>query len=216
MSRRTYDDDYNRDPRGPSRREDPRYAAVPAREDRHGRDRVETRERTRVVDDRMDVREARDPRLDARAGRDTMIDPRIQPARGDPRANTGTRRAPIPTDRLKDPRGREPDLYRDSRTGQLYDASGRLYDSSAADLYQYPVGRPVYRDDPMDRDDSPHPPRRQREVVESYNDRERGGKYNDFFLERTGLYREVIQHEICRYLGNDATVRTYKHKDVGY
>ncbi|KPI42775.1 Vegetative incompatibility protein HET-E-1 [Cyphellophora attinorum] len=37
--------------------------------------------------------------------------------------------------------------------------------------------------------------------------------YNDYFVPGTGIDREVIQHMICRYFGNDATVRPYQNKD---
>ena len=37
---------------------------------------------------------------------------------------------------------------------------------------------------------------------------ERGGnRYNEYFLPGEGISREVIQADICRYLGNDALVR---------
>jgi curved DNA-binding protein CbpA len=35
----------------------------------------------------------------------------------------------------------------------------------------------------------------------------------EYFLPGEGINREVIQHDICRYLGNDATVRPYQHSD---
>lgn len=42
-------------------------------------------------------------------------------------------------------------------------------------------------------------------------DRERpdrgGTRYNEYFLPGEGISREVIQADICRYLGNDALVR---------
>jgi hypothetical protein len=40
-------------------------------------------------------------------------------------------------------------------------------------------------------------------------------RYQEFFLPGEGIMREVIRHDICRYLGNDATVRPYQHTDVG-
>lgn len=40
------------------------------------------------------------------------------------------------------------------------------------------------------------------------------GPSNDYFLPEEGISRDVIQAEICRYLGPDALVRLYHHKDV--
>jgi hypothetical protein len=37
-------------------------------------------------------------------------------------------------------------------------------------------------------------------------------RHNEYFLEREGISREVIQADICRYLGNDALVRTGTHQ----
>ena len=51
-------------------------------------------------------------------------------------------------------------------------------------------------------------------VGDGDDDHPRGSKYNDYFVEGTGLDRDVIQHEVCSYLGNDATVRPFTNKDV--
>jgi len=37
--------------------------------------------------------------------------------------------------------------------------------------------------------------------------REPEGRQNEYFLPAEGISREVIQADICRYLGNDALVR---------
>jgi len=37
---------------------------------------------------------------------------------------------------------------------------------------------------------------------------------NDYFLPGEGISREVITADICRYLGSNALVRPYRHKDV--
>jgi hypothetical protein len=66
-----------------------------------------------------------------------------------------------------------------------------------------------YIDDPQDRHRPPidlQPERRE----------EPSSRYQDYFLPSEGIHREVIQYDICRYLGNDATVRPYSHPDVGY
>lgn len=64
---------------------------------------------------------------------------------------------------------------------------GRRNDSHAGDNYNSGGGR--------DRD------RRERPTERS------GGRYNEYFLPGEGISREVIQADICRYLGNDALVR---------
>lgn len=208
-----YEDDY--------RSSDSRRRRGEPQEDRQPRERLETRDSRRIIDDHPAVRDTRG--IDTRGDRmDTTMDTRIP--RVDPiRANAAARVEPRPTERYgMEPRPRgEPEFYKDPRTGELRDAR-------TGELYQEAPPRPVYgRDDRMDRDrmerdDIPIPPssRRTREVVDlapprEYEDDYRSGKkYNDYFVPGTGLDREVIQHEICRYLGNDATVRPFTNKDV--
>ena len=43
--------------------------------------------------------------------------------------------------------------------------------------------------------------------------RGRESQYQEYFLPGEGINREVIQYDICRYLGQDATVRPYTHVD---
>lgn len=88
-----------------------------------------------------------------------------------------------------------------------------------------PTSRPVrsYADE-MDRDDLL--PRgymdemrdRHRTPIDLQPERreEPASRYLEYFLPGEGINREVIQYDICRYLGNDATVRPYDHPDVGY
>ena len=38
--------------------------------------------------------------------------------------------------------------------------------------------------------------------------------YNEYFLPGEGIDREVIQSEICRYLGQDATCKPGAHTDI--
>ena len=212
-----YEDDYPR-----RRVEDPRHAPISSRgEDRLRDNRGEVR-RERVVEDRLDTAERRiDPRVEReRAERERVERERVDldrmPIAGrDPRdrqANAGVRREPI-QERGADPRRRAveelpPQMYRDPRTGQVY-------------AYDEPPVRGQYPADDMMRDDPPPRRRAEREVVDydmRDNDDDYGNransKYNDYFVENTGIDREVIQHEICRYLGNDATVRPYTNKDV--
>lgn len=203
-----YEDEYPS--RGANRRgEESRHAAVSSREDRHrASDRGDTRERRGLVDERLD---RTDSRTDPRAERMEVADSRM-PGRMDARQpNTSTRMDPR-IDRTMEPTGRrreEPQYLRDPRTGQVY----------AADPYAEPTGRGSYpAEDRMARDDPPL--RRRGDVVEDTDMRDydedfnQPSKYNNYFVESTGIDREVIQHEICRYLGNDATVRPYQNKDV--
>lgn len=44
-----------------------------------------------------------------------------------------------------------------------------------------------------------------------FDDRE--PRLNEYFIERDGISREVIQADICRYLGNDALVRPGVHQN---
>ena len=208
MKRYDYDD-----------RSDPRRR-TDTREDRHGRARVEARDRREVVDDRMDIRGAR---VEPRDRMDTAMDTRI-PARMDPRANAAARLEPRREAYVAEPRVRdEPEYYRDPR--------GVLRDARTGEVYQ-PVQRQQRGyDEPMDRDrmDQDDIPvarggdrRNNREPVglppsrdyDDHDDLPRGNKYNDYFVPGSGIDREVIQHEICRYLGNDATVRPFTNKDV--
>ena len=87
------------------------------------------------------------------------------------------------------------------------------------------AARPVYGyADQNDRDDSP--PRggymddsreRHRQLIDLQTGRREdpASRYQEYFLPGEEINREVIQYDICRYLGNDATVRPYAHTDVG-
>lgn len=41
-----------------------------------------------------------------------------------------------------------------------------------------------------------------------------GERTNEYFVDGEGISREVIQADICRYLGNDALVRTGTNQQV--
>lgn len=88
-----------------------------------------------------------------------------------------------------------------------------------------PTSRPMYAyTDQNDRDDlaprgyMDEPRDRHRPPIDLQPERrqESSSRYQDYFLLGEGINREVIQFDICRYLGNDATVRPYDHPDVGY
>jgi hypothetical protein len=89
-------------------------------------------------------------------------------------------------------------------------------DTTSRPMYTYP--------DQMDRDDQP--PRgyaddsreRPRQLIDLQSPRreEASAHYKEYFLPGEDINREVIQFDICRYLGGDATVRPYQHTDVGF
>ncbi|KIV85212.1 hypothetical protein, variant [Exophiala sideris] len=202
------DDDYRRDSRQSSRREH--------RSDRdHGhRERVEpTRDRRTMDDrigrnDRMDVDMDRmDPRLDSRL--DPRIDPRIDPRmdiRTEPRANTAATRIDPRSDRGIDRRNVEPDgagqIYQDPVTGEFY-----------REVRQVPSRSPY---PPRDEREYDVPPSRSRQPVDTPMSRDREPlrpELNEYFCPGEGIDREVIQHEICKYLGQDATCRPGRNTD---
>ena len=58
-------------------------------------------------------------------------------------------------------------------------------------------------------------PARIRPVIDPGRNRdEPRPSYNEYFLPGEGIDREVIQSEICRYLGQDATCKPGTHGDV--
>ena len=83
-----------------------------------------------------------------------------------------------------------------------------------------PPTRPVYPYDQNDRDGSPF------KHMDELRDRHRSPielrperrpeplRLQDYFLPAEDISRQVIQSDICKYLGNDATVRPYVHPDV--
>lgn len=148
--------------------------------------------------DGRDVRRAieptdRRPAMERDYHMDDTMDMRME-SRIEPRAaNTGTRiqgpvRPPV------DPRA-ERDvnvIYRDPRTGELYrDVQSRRtpYENEFEDMA--PSSRPIVVSVP-----EPGQPR---------------STYSEYFLPGEGIEREVIQAEICRYLGQDATCRPGKN-----
>ena len=115
--------------------------------------------------------------------------------------------AGVPRTVQQDPRGamRTVQIPRD-RDDDMYDAPPRQY-ASARD-------QPGPRTTPYEGefDDIPASVR---PVIDP--GRPRGGPrpdYNEYFLPGDGIDREVIQSEICRYLGQDATCKPGAHSDV--
>jgi hypothetical protein len=111
--------------------------------------------------------------------------------RQDPRA---VRNVPAP----RDPRDREDEMMYDARPSQYAavreqpGARRTPYEGEFDDIP--PSVRPVI--DPGRSRDEPRP------------------SYNEYFLPGEGIDREVIQSEICRYLGQDATCKPGAHTDV--
>jgi hypothetical protein len=108
----------------------------------------------------------------------------------------------------------DPDSREYSRDG--YSDLRSTRDSAPRRVYSYA--------DPMDRDDVYPPSRRytddprdrNREPIHLQSDfrrEEPSSRYQEYFLPGEDINREVIQYDICRYLGNDATVRPYSHPD---
>jgi hypothetical protein len=108
---------------------------------------------------------------------------------------------------------RDPDRMDYTRDGR---ADLRTTRDSTRTVYSYA--------DQNDRDDLPPrgymedaQDRYNRQPIELQPERreEPSARYQDYFLPGEGINREVIQYDICRYLGNDATVRPCTHPDVG-
>jgi len=187
-----YPDDPGYRGRGAS---DPRATAPGRREargEREDRDREVLRTSRRVTDEPVDTRMS-DP-MDTR-----MLDPRMD-SRGDLRPSAVPRLDPRP-DRGIDSRSRE------SEPGVVY------YTTRGSELVP---PREVSVRPPYPRDDDPMP--RSRTTLDSVprdrGDRDIRPKYTEYFCPGDGIEREVIQHEICKYLGQDATCRPGQDSSV--
>jgi hypothetical protein len=147
----------------------------------------------------------------------------------------------LPDRRPRDPRdlqreqgSRDLQRERDSRD-RIEPREQRRLDGRESDRIDYPRdGRGDLRAtrDPPSRSVSAYPDQMERDDVPSraYMDdaRERrrppvdlqsqmreeaSSRHQEYFLPGEDINREVIQFDICRYLGNDATVRSYQHPD---
>lgn len=208
MSSRRYadDPDYGRsEPRHSTRRELPRE---------RDRDRVEST-RERRIDDRSDRDTRMTDAMDTRMDRlDTRIDSRLD-SRMDSRMDT------IRTD------------SRDQRanTASRIDRPDRVVDSHSADpeaeiILQDPTTGQYYRQVRGVPSRSPYAPEERDYDVPS---RSRAAmdtsmrvrdplslrpENKEYWCPGEGIEREVIQHEICKYLGNDATCRPGRDPQV--
>lgn len=195
MSRYVDDSDYRRSEARHSSRREPR--------ERDTRERVESTRERRTIDDRLDrdtrMSDAMDTRMDTRL--DSRMDTRMD-SRTDPRANTATRLDPPRSDRVMDSRSAESEgvvLVRDPYTGHVY-----------REVRDVPSRSPYAREE---RDDFPS---RSRTTMDTAMTRDRDPirpEYTEYFCPGEGIEREVIQHEICKYLGQDATCRPGRNQD---
>lgn len=96
-----------------------------------------------------------------------------------------------------------PDLRstRDSATRRVYSYADEM---DVDDAHRPPGG---YMDDPRDRHRTPV------NIPSGGRGENPSSRYQEYFLPGEDINREVIQFDICRYLGNDATVRPYTHPD---
>lgn len=80
---------------------------------------------------------------------------------------------------------------------------------------QYPPRDPPARRTPYEGEFDEMPPSIRPVIDPSRSSRDDPRpKYNEYFLPGDGIDREVIQSEICRYLGQDATCKPGTHGDV--
>lgn len=178
--------------------DEPEYGREPARgirRERDGRD-VRERETVRELPRERRTMEVEQPRLTRMPEPDLIRSEQQRVANsGVPRQqDTRPVRAPMP------PRGRDDDdMMYDARPAQYAPAREqreptvrRNYEGEFDDMP--PQVRPVI--DPGRSRDEPRP------------------SYNEYFLPGDGIDREVIQSEICRYLGQDATCKPGTHHDV--
>lgn len=176
--------DYGRDPRALRRERDSRDVREP---------RETVRERREPREQRMDI--------DQRLPMPRVVEPEI--IRGEQRAaNSGVprreagvlRNVPNPRDRDEDMNMYDvrPNQYAPVRDREM-PARRTPYEGEFDDM---PASiRPIIVDPGRTRDD-PRP------------------NYNEYFLPGDGIDREVIQSEICRYLGQDATCKPGASPDV--
>jgi len=194
----------------------------------HPRERVEPTRERRIIDDprsdrrpdtqmtdAMDVaieRRGVDPRLDSR------LDPRIDIGRDTARANTASRIDPRP-DRMVDSRSAE--------TAEKY-----VTDPMTGQVYRQVPARSAYPPRGDDRDFVEPPSSRSRPTVEPPASRSRTAvdtpmrddrgrdepraTLGEYWCPGEGIEREVLQHEICKFLGQDATCRPGPDSRVCY
>lgn len=177
--------------------DEPDYGREPARgirRERDGRD-VRERETVREIPRERRTMEIEQPRL-ARVPEPDLI-------RGEQRvANSGVPRQQDarPVRAAMPPRDRDDDM--------MYDVRPTQYAAAVRDQRE-PARRTPYEGEFDDM------PAQVRPVIDPGRSRdEPRPNYNEYFLPGDGIDREVIQSEICRYLGQDATCKPGTHNDV--
>jgi hypothetical protein len=138
----------------------------------------------------------------------------------------------LPDRRSRDPRDLQRE--RDSRD-RMEPREQRRLDGRESDRMDYPrdgrsdlwtthdpLSRPMYAyPDQMERDDVPSRAymddarERHRPPIDLQSQRreEPSSRYQEYFLPGEDINREVIQYDLSRYLGSDATARPYQHAD---
>ena len=104
-------------------------------------------------------------------------------------------------------------------TREYADTRPRSDQRSAPDSMDTGDSRYVSRDQtarnpPYQRDDREEPGSNRQFIDLERRQREPAAKYNEYFLPGEDINREVIQNDICRYLGQDALVQQWRHNDV--
>lgn len=189
----------------PTRYEDePAYGRdrEPARGIRRERDGRDVRERETLREPPRERERERPSRMEVEQPRLTrMVEP--DPIRGEQQriANSG-----VP--RQQDVRAvRAPPNPRDRDDEMMYDARPTQYSSIREP--REPARRTPYEGEFDDMPASVRP------IIDPGRSRdEPRPSYNEYFLPGDGIDREVIQSEICRYLGQDATCKPGTHNDV--
>ncbi|KAK5083035.1 hypothetical protein LTR05_006917 [Lithohypha guttulata] len=175
----------------------------PARGTRRERDGRDVREREREV--AREPRRPMDPetaRLPAR-----VIETDIMGGDRQRVANTGIVRPPPQQESRT---GRNIMNLRDRDDEMIYDTRPSQYPTLRDQADREPARRTPYDGEFDDI------PAAVRPVIDPSGGRSRVDsrpKYNEYFLPGDGIDREVIQSELCRYLGQDATMKPGEHHD---
>jgi hypothetical protein len=130
-------------------------------------------------------------------------DPRDLQREQDSRDRMGPREQRRPDDRELDRMGYPRDSRSDLRTTH-----------SPPSRPAYPYSNQMERDDVPSRAYVDDARERHRLPIDLQSQRrEEASRLQEYFLPAEDINREVIQYDIARYLGNDATARPYRHPD---
>ena len=155
-------------------------------------------EQPRTEPPRIDSRIRADPRINPRADlRDSEVDPRADPPRADLRVGLRVDPEGDPRDPRFFPRTESRDVRIDPREIDPRETWEFRGDPDSG-LARPRDPRNLYGEDEMDID----PPT--------------SGRLTSYFLPGEGISREVIQADICRYLGADATCWPDRDRKVNW